>query len=300
MPRRLLAVPLGFRQAAAMPVSRLSPADQAAVIAITGPWDELRANTDGTAADVLHINGTWVLRQARQDAAAFDRETALLTRLAARLPPALAALLPVPKVSGPGWHLCRHLPGVPSSRQSLAALSPQARGRFFNGFSTLLAGVHTSPEGDYAAATPHSPDQWAAVRAEAEARLFPLLSPALAADLRAALAEIGASPLAMNGPALIHDDLHPAHILHDPATGALTGLLDFGRSGRGDAAVDLAGLLYNWGQATLRALDYPGLADLLPRARRLARTYELQWALEGLRHNDPRWFLYALGAAKDF
>lgn len=283
-----------------MPLSRLLPADQAAVVAITGPWDRLRVNTDGTAADVLHINEAWVLRQARQDSAAFDRETALLTRLATRLPSALVAVLPVPRVSGPGWHLCRHLPGVPSSRQSLAALSSRARDRFLNDFSTLLAALHTAREGDYAAATPHSPDQWAAVRAAAEAQLFPLLSPALTADLRAVLAEMDAYPLALTGPALIHDDLHPAHILHDPATGALTGLLDFGRSGRGDAAVDLAGLLYNWGQATVRALDYPGLADLLPRAHRLARTYELQWALEGLRRNDPRWFLYALGAAKDF
>lgn len=282
------------------PLHSLSPQDRTNIIAITGPLETLRVNTEGTAAEVLHINATWVLRRARNDAASFDRETALLTALAARLPPSFAERLPIPCLSGPGWHLCPHLPGEPSSRRALAALSAPTRTRFLAEVGTLLEALHTGPEADYAATTPHSPDQWASLRGAAEAHVFPLLSPALTADLRAALEEIAAYPLATDGPALIHDDLHPAHLLHDPETGALTGLLDFGRSGRGDAAVDLAGLLYNWGKDFVSALDYPGATELLPRAHRLARTYELQWALEGVQRNDPRWFLYALGAAKDF
>lgn len=68
------------------PLHSLSPRDQANVIAMTGPLETLRINIEGTAAEVLHINTAWVLRQARNDAAAFDRETALLAALAARLP----------------------------------------------------------------------------------------------------------------------------------------------------------------------------------------------------------------------
>ncbi|WP_156995410.1 phosphotransferase, partial [Elstera litoralis] len=151
-----------------------------------------------------------------------------------------------------------------------------------------------------AADTPHTPDQWERLRARAEARLFPLLSAHLAEELRAHLRAMDGLPLKADAPGLIHDDLHPAHILHDPASGRLTGLLDFGRSGRGDAAVDLAGLLYNWGSGLLNGLAYPDLPAHFPRAQALARTYEVQWALEGIERQDLRWLLYALGAAKDF
>lgn len=282
------------------PFSRLPAADQARLLAVTGPITDQRVNHDGTSADVLHLNRRWVLRQARTDPVAFDRETGLLLALAGHLPGELAACLPLPIVSGPGWHLCRDLPGVPTGRQALTDLAPRQQDRLLTQLAQLLAAVHAAPLPVAAAATPHDAAQWTQLMATAEAKLFPLLSPSLKQTIQAALADMAAAPLAAGGPALIHDDLHPAHLLHDPATGTLTGLLDFGRAGRGDAAVDLAGLLYNWGLPMLRRLPYPDVPTLLPRARRLARTYEAQWALEGLARQDFRWLLYALGAAKDF
>ncbi len=283
-----------------LPLSCLSAADQARLIAVTGPLTDLQVNDEGTSAAVLHVNGRWVLRSARTDPTAFDRETALLTALAAHVPEEWAARLPVPTLNGPGWHLYATLPGVPTGQRALAALAPLQQDRLLAQLAELLAAVHTAPLPTVAAQTPHAPGQWDPLVAAAESTLFPLLSPGLRQELRAALADMAADPLATDGPALIHDDLHPAHILHDPNTGTLTGLLDFGRAGRGDPAVDLAGLLYNWGLPILRRLPYPAADALLPRARRLARTYEVQWALEGLTRQDRRWFLYALGAAKDF
>jgi aminoglycoside 2''-phosphotransferase len=49
--------------------------------------------------------------------------------------------------------------------------------------------------------------------------------------------------------ALIHRDLGPEHVLCDPATGALTGVIDWGDASIGDPAHDLTGVYSALGQA---------------------------------------------------
>lgn len=283
-------------------VVRLPPEDHARIVGHIGPIVQCDGNEEGTSVRAFRLNHGWVLRLARTKAAPLARETRLLRAVAPSLPDALRSLLPIPDLAGDGWTLHRHLPGVPTSRQDLQALPTSQRRQLLAEMGDLLQALHTLPlPADLPAAdTPHTPNQWDALRQRAEAHLFPLLSRKLADDLRGALSALDTAPLHLTRTGLIHDDLHPAHILHDPASGRLTGLLDFGRSGRGDAAVDLAGLLYNWGRGLLTELAYPRLSDRLPLARALAQTYELQWALEGIKRQDMRWLLYALGAAKDF
>ncbi|MFY8107106.1 MAG: phosphotransferase family protein [Elstera sp.] len=280
----------------------LSDADRALILRHTGPLDQIEGNDDGTSVFAIRINGAWVLRLARSPDAPLARETRLLSAIAPALPVEMRHCLPLPELVGDGWTLHRHLPGQPTGQADLAALTTAQRARFLAEFGALLTALHALPPTPEhpVAETPHAPDHWRGVLQEAETELFPLVSAMLARDLRAALVAMIETPLELDSAALLHDDLHTAHILHDPETGALTGLLDFGRSGRGDPAVDIAGLLYNWGSEAVAALGYPNLANLLPRARRLARTYEVQWALEGLHRQDNRWFLYALGAAKGF
>jgi hypothetical protein len=41
-------------------------------------------------------------------------------------------------------------------------------------------------------------------------------------------------------PVLLHADIKPAHLLHDPVSGALTGLLDWGDASLGHGDFDLA------------------------------------------------------------
>lgn len=283
-------------------IAALPPEETALILRHIGGIEQCELSAEGTNVHAYRLNGAWVLRCARSAAAPLVREARLLTEIGARLAPELRQHLPIPELSGPGWTLHRHLPGCPTGRRVLHALPAAHRARLLDDLGHLLAALHslTLPAPVPAADTPHGPDQWEELRARAEARVFPLLSAHLTEDLRAHLDAVRDVHLATRATGLIHDDLHPAHILHDPASGRLTGLLDFGRSGRGDAAVDLAGLLYNWGSALLGGLAYPGLEGQLPRARALARTYELQWALEGLERQDSRWLLYALGAAKDF
>ena len=55
-------------------------------------------------------------------------------------------------------------------------------------------------------------------------------------------------------PVLLHADIKPAHLLHDPSSGALTGLLDWGDASLGHGDFDLAIVGAFCGPQTLRGL----------------------------------------------
>ena len=88
-------------------------------------------------------------------------------------------------------------------------------------------------------------------------------------------------------PVLIHADLEVYHILFDPATQSLSGIIDFGTADLGDPATDIAVLLDNYGEAIVRCLvkNYPELTNLIYRARFIAGTAMLQWTLAGVQNN---------------
>jgi aminoglycoside 2''-phosphotransferase len=62
-------------------------------------------------------------------------------------------------------------------------------------------------------------------------------------------------------PVLVHVDIKPEHLLHDPSSGALTGLLDWGDVSLGHGDFDLAIISAFCGPDTLQ-----GLLDRLPAA----------------------------------
>lgn len=102
-------------------------------------------------------------------------------------------------------------------------------------------------------------------------------------------------------PKLIHGDLGANHILFDKPKECISGIIDFGTAGLGDPAMDMAVLIYNYGEAFVSRFYsiYPELNSYLKRARFYAETFELQWALSGIKSKDVTWFLCHLGNAKD-
>lgn len=102
-------------------------------------------------------------------------------------------------------------------------------------------------------------------------------------------------------PKLIHGDLGPYHILFDRQKNCINGVIDFGSSGLGDPAMDLATVIHTYGESFLSRFEniYPELSSYLKRARFYAETFELQWALSGINSKDISWFLDHLGSAKD-
>lgn len=94
--------------------------------------------------------------------------------------------------------------------------------------------------------------------------LAPALTPALVAQVRDALAEI---PPEYDGPrVLVHNDLHHEHLLLDPATRLLVGIIDWGDVGLGDPAVDLCGIHAWLGADAVRHVVSAYAAPLDPHA----------------------------------
>ena len=56
-------------------------------------------------------------------------------------------------------------------------------------------------------------------------------------------------------PTCIHGDFGTANILWSPEKGRMTGIIDFGGSGIGDPAYDLAGILAGYGQVFSKSVS---------------------------------------------
>lgn len=113
-------------------------------------------------------------------------------------------------------------------------------------------------------------------------------------------AEVPAEP--SGPPRMLHADLAAEHILMDPATGRLTGLIDWSDASLGDPANDFVGVAAAWGREGLeRALEGYGPADpgLRGRVAFMTRASSLHWLHDALLRGEDgarqrRWIRNAL------
>ncbi|HEX8245248.1 MAG TPA: aminoglycoside phosphotransferase family protein [Longimicrobium sp.] len=109
----------------------------------------------------------------------------------------------------------------------------------------------------------------------------------LAPDPYAWLAEAPPPPRAYEGtPRFIHDDLQMEHVIVHPATGRLSGIIDWGGQ-LGDPARDFSYVLLHGGwsflQRALDAYDLPLDADFAKRTLFSARLGALAWLADALK-----------------
>ncbi len=102
-------------------------------------------------------------------------------------------------------------------------------------------------------------------------------------------------------PKLIHGDLGFNHILFDQQKNCINGIIDFGTAGRGDPAMDIAVLIYNYGEDFINEFYqiYPELNSYLHRAKFYVEAFEIQCVLSKAQGKDATWFLCNLGNGKD-
>jgi aminoglycoside 2''-phosphotransferase len=238
----------------------------------------------GTDSAAFRVDGDWVVRFPLVP----DAQGTLATELA--LLPALAPELPVPvphpeHVAERDGRLVfaayRALEGEPLSDAALEALPPAARARALDELAAVLDAIHRFPverartagvsfelyKGGYHAGQ---------ANLEQELPIEPAERDEIARRRRAFAA---AQP--PSEPVLLHADIKPEHLLHDPASGALTGLLDWGDASLGHPEFDLAIVGLFCGPRTLQ-----GLLDRLDAAAAERATASIPFLLAVRRLQD--------------
>ncbi|RAI84437.1 aminoglycoside 2''-phosphotransferase [Paenibacillus pabuli] len=91
---------------------------------------------------------------------------------------------------------------------------------------------------------------------------------------------------------LIHGDFGASNIIWNPKDKRIAGIIDFGGSGLGDPAYDLAGILSSYGEEFFEICTklYPNGRQISERVHFYRSTFALQEALHGIDHNDAEAF----------
>jgi aminoglycoside phosphotransferase (APT) family kinase protein len=183
----------------------------------------------------------------------------------------------------------RRLPGVAADQ-----VGPARVGRLADDIGALFSTLHRIDPARIPA-TPHrwEIEQWGAVRsglAAAAGRVRPLLGPGLLARAGPYLAGQVTEPPRDGPRRFIHNDICPEHLLADPGTGRLTGLIDFTDAMVGDPVLDFTGLIGVGGRGFI---DRVAARYTLPlddgfgaRLGWLTRTLTLTWLAEAA-DGDP-------------
>ena len=232
--------------------------------------------------------GADVVRVAkhRQAADALRMEACTMERIAARLP------LPVPRPAfsepEPGFAFSVHVEvtGEELTRETWESLPSAAQENAAADLARFLDALHALriPDVETCGVPRIDAAEDAARLRAAPASLQPILSADTLRRLDAALAR-GSQPSAeADRPAsLLHRDVAPGHVLFDPATGRLTGVIDFGDLALGDPARDFIYVYEDFGPEMLDAVlrHYTGAdaATLRPRIHLWFLLETVEWAL---------------------
>lgn len=238
-----------------------------------------RLVTDGMQHVVVVLDEKLVARFPRDQAATVSLrdEAVLLGHLAGHV----TAPLPVPLHVDESFTLHRMLRGSITSRAALDSLDRRARERLLDDVGRFLGELSSTVVADLArSVATTSQDRLRLLCQRAEECLVPLMW----RHQRVWFEEIVAAVESMSfahTPCVIHGDLAPYHVLHAPQSGELTGILDFGVAGLGDPAVDFGCLLAVWGEKFAAELTrtWPAAVELADRARLIALTLPLEWAV---------------------
>jgi aminoglycoside 2''-phosphotransferase len=260
---------------------------------------------EGMVNDIVIVNDDLVFRfpKTAQGQADLARETTLLevVRQCVSLP------VPEPVMHGPDLASHRLVGGSALTREALYRMPEADRQAAMLELGTFLRQMHGIPAAAFAGVGPsHSVrtlEQWRRMYGRIEEALFPLLFRHQRQAVADHFGPVLDGRLEMEvAPVPIHGDLAPYHILVDPETSRLTGVIDFGTAGLGDPADDIGALLAHYGAALVDLMGpaYPIDDAMWARARFRAGCLELEWALIGVREQDFSMLVAHIGGARDY
>jgi aminoglycoside 2''-phosphotransferase len=259
---------------------------------------------EGQFNDLLLLNDEFLFRFPKypDGQARLTHEVRLLRCVQARLP----LRIPAPiyfnvdrQNTGKVFMGYRMIPGAPLWCETLATITDEPTlQRLADQLAGFLKALHRLPVESVSDDLPvqDGPEEWAQLYADIRQHLFPWMR----ADARAWAGRhfeaYLSTPHLHHYPArLRHGDFGPSNVLYDPATRAISGIIDFGSAGVGDPALDIAAANC-FGEAFLQRFygAYPEITSLLERAQFYKGTFALQEALHGFRNNDREAFANGL------
>jgi aminoglycoside phosphotransferase (APT) family kinase protein len=184
----------------------------------------------------------------------------------------------------------RRLPGVGADRVRLADPGPLAAD-----IGALFSTLHRVDPGQ----VPPTPDDWehepwAELRTELAAaadRIRPLLGPDLLSRAEPYLAGLVTEPDQDGRHRFIHNDICPDHLIVDPGTGRLNGLIDFTDAMVGEPVLDFVGLIgiggYRFIERVVAGYDLPLGASFAAKLEWLGRVLTLTWLADATDDDPP-------------
>jgi aminoglycoside 2''-phosphotransferase len=256
-------------------------------------------NDDGQNNDVLVVNGEFMFRFPKY-ADALKRlriETAILTGIADHV----SLPVPVPmfvniegRKVGEAFTGYRRLPGEPLWRETFAAIDDeQTLARLASQLGRFLKELHSIPAESIGCELPvlDTDAKCADLYARIREKLFSYMRPD-AREWTERHFEMFLNAKEKFVLVLKHGDFGTSNILFDSRQRTICGVIDFGSSGLGDPAYDLAGLLSSYGEEFVRRCwkVYPEIESLMDRVRFYQGTFALEEALFGIENGDQAAF----------
>jgi aminoglycoside 2''-phosphotransferase len=256
-------------------------------------------NDDGQNNDVLVVNDELIFRFPKY-AGALQRleiETAILTGIQGRVS------LPVPaptfvniegQAVGEAFMGYHKLAGEPLWRETFRAIDDdETLEGLASQLGRFLKELHSIPAASIGCELPalDTDHKCADLYARIREKLFPYMRPD-AREWTERHFETFLNVKARFDLVIKHGDFGTSNILFDPRQRMICGVIDFGGSGLGDPAYDLAGLLSCYGEAFVRRCwkVYPEIESFMDCVRFYQGTFALVEALFGIENGDPAAF----------
>ena len=251
-------------------------------------------NEEGQYNTVLILNDELIFRFPRYPGGLeqLELETEILTAVQPYLP------LPVPKplfvnfdgaYVGEAFMGYRLIPGEPLYPSAFAQVSDKAA--LAAQIAHFLQALHTVPIRELVAEplpVSDTAEEWWDVYDRIQTKLFPYMRLDACKQVAHHFESVLDDPQQYSyEPVLRHGDFGTGNLLHDPQTGQMSGIIDFGFTVLGDPAFDVAGLL-TYGEPFVQevARHYPAITQFWPRIWFYKGTFALFEALFGIENGD--------------
>ena len=267
--------------------------------------EQFERDEEGLINDVVIVNQEWVFRFAKTEEYARIMQTEM--KILDLIRPHLGLHVPTPVYRSSDCMVYPLLSGQTLSRKRVLGFDESTQDQIAGQLGTFLYRLHRMDvsQVDWEIPSTRAPvkrQDWLEIRARVKDKLYPLFQKYQIQWAEGLFTSVLDDPESSEyQPALIHGDFASYHILFDDQERKITGVIDFGMAGMGDAASDIGGLISIYGESFVKKMKkaYPGLEKYLPRSRFYAQLLELEWVLRGFETGETFWFTAHLGGARD-